>query len=144
EQLKPALPAELFAQTERALADLSAGTIPDSVPPGMQALFRPSVMPYLISWFKYDPAAEIGKLTVPTLIIQGTTDIQTSMDDANALAAGSKSAKLVTIEGMNHILKEVSGDRVAQIPKYSDPSLPVMPKLIETIVAFIKAVPAKP
>lgn len=143
EQLKPNLPPELFSQTERILAALTAGTMPDSVPPVLGALFRPSVQPYLISWFKYDPAVEIGKLDVPVLIVQGATDIQTSMTDANALAAGNKSARLLTIEGMNHILKEVSGDRMAQLPKYGDPSLPVVPKLIDEVVAFIKSVSGK-
>ena len=143
EQLKSQLPPDLFAQTERVLATLSAGAVPDSTPPMLAALFRPSVIPYLISWFRYDPALEIGKLDVPVLIIQGTTDIQTSMTDAQALAADNKSAKFIQIEGMNHILKEVSGDRLAQIPKYSDPTLPVVPLLIDDVAAFIKSVSKK-
>ena len=88
-----------------------------------------------------DPAAEIGKLSVPVLIVQGTTDVQVSMTDAKALAAGNPAARFVTIDGMNHILKEVSGDRIAQIPKYSDPSLPVVPKLIDELAAFVRSVP---
>ena len=143
EQLKSQLPPDLFAQTERVLATLSAGAVPDSTPPMLAALFRPSVIPYLISWFKYDPAEEIGKLTIPVLIVQGTTDIQTSMTDAQALTAGNKSAKFIQIEGMNHILKEVSGDRLAQIPKYSDPTLPVVPLLLDDVAAFIKSVQKK-
>jgi hypothetical protein len=143
EQLKSQLPPEMLTQTDRILAALSAGSIPNSVPPMLAPLFRASVMPYLISWFKYDPAVEIGKLSVPVLIIQGTTDIQTSMTDANALAAGNPSARFIQIEGMNHILKEVSGDRMAQTPKYSDPSLPVAPKLLDEIAAFIKSAPKK-
>lgn len=143
EQLKSQLPPALFAQTERVLATLSAGAVPDSTPPMLAALFRPSVIPYLISWFKYDPAVEIEKLTIPVLIVQGTTDIQTSMTDAQALAGGNKSAKFIQIEGMNHILKEVSGDRLAQLPKYSDPTLPVVPLLLDAIAPFIKSVPKK-
>jgi pimeloyl-ACP methyl ester carboxylesterase len=143
EQLKQQLPPELFAQTERALAELSAGRIPTSTPPMLAALFRPSVLPYLVSWFKYDPGVEIGKLSIPVLIVQGTTDIQTSLADAKALTDGNPSAKFLEIEGMNHILKEVSGDRMAQIPKYSDPSLPVVPKLLDEIAAFIKPVAKK-
>jgi len=143
EQLKPQLPPEMFAQTERVLAELSSGNIPTSTPPALAALFRPSVLPYLVSWFKYDPGVEIGKLSTPVLIVQGTTDIQTSMDDAKALTAGNPSAKFLEIEGMNHILKEVSGDRMAQIPKYSDPSLPVVPKLLDEIASFIKSVTKK-
>jgi hypothetical protein len=143
EQVKPQFTPELFAQTQRILAALSAGSIPDSVPPVLAPLFRPSVIPYLISWFKYDPAVEIGRLSIPVLIVQGTTDIQTSMTDANALAAGNPSARFIQMEGMNHILKEVSGDRIAQIPKYGDPSLPVVPKLLDEIAAFIKSAPKK-
>ena len=143
EQLKAQLPPDLMSQSERILAKLSNGETPDSVPPTLNALFRPSVMPYLISWFKYDPAAEIGKLSVPVLIVQGTTDVQVSMTDAKALAAGNPSARFVTIEGMNHILKEVSGDRLAQIPKYSDPSLPVVPKLMDELTAFVRTVRKK-
>jgi pimeloyl-ACP methyl ester carboxylesterase len=143
EQLKGQLPADLFATSQRILAQLSAGAVPDSVPPVLAPLFRPSVVPYLISWFKYDPAVEITKLDIPVMIVQGTTDIQTSMTDAKALAAANPSARYVTIEGMNHILKKVSGDRMAQIPRYSDPTLPVMPKLLDEITAFVHSVPKK-
>jgi pimeloyl-ACP methyl ester carboxylesterase len=143
EQLKAQLPPDLMSPSERIMAKLSSGEIPDSVPPALNALFRPSVMPYLISWFQYDPAAEIGKLSIRVLIVQGTTDVQVSMDDAKALAAGNPAAHFVTIEGMNHILKEVSGDRLAQIPKYSDPSLPVVPKLIDELAAFVGSVHKK-
>ena len=143
EQVRPQFPPDLLAQTERILASLSSGAIPDSVPPVLNALFRPSVMPYLISWFKYDPAGEVAKLTIPVMIVQGTTDIQTSMTDANALAAANPKARLVTIEGMNHVLKEVSGDRMAQMPKYSDPTLPVVPKLLDEVASFVRATPKK-
>jgi hypothetical protein len=47
------------------------GKTVDTVNPAFAALFRPSVQPYLISWFKYDPQKEIKKLSVPVLIVQG-------------------------------------------------------------------------
>ena len=106
-------------------------------------LFRPSVLPYLVSWFKHDPAVEIAKLEMPVLIIQGTTDIQTSMEDAKLLAAANPKARFVAIEGMNHILKEVSGDRMAQLPKYGDSTLVVVPKAIDEIAAFISSIPKR-
>jgi len=140
EQLAGQLPPEMVSRTTRILSDLSAGKTPDSVPRELYALFRPSVQPYMISWLSYDPAVEIGKLGIPTLIVQGTTDIQTSMTDAQALAAGNPSARLFVVEGMNHILKEASGDRMAQLKIYGDPSLPVVPKLIDEIAAFVKGV----
>jgi pimeloyl-ACP methyl ester carboxylesterase/uncharacterized protein YfiM (DUF2279 family) len=143
EQLKPQLSPELFAKTQGILNQLSSGTIPNPAPTVLPMLFRPSVLPYLVSWFKYDPAVEIAKLEMPVLIIQGTTDIQTSMEDAKLLAAANPKARFVAIEGMNHILKEVSGDRMAQLPKYGDSTLVVVPKAIDEIAAFIRSVPKR-
>jgi len=143
EQLKPQLPPETFAQSKAIMDQLSSGSIPNPPPTVLPMLFRPSVLPYLVSWFKYDPAVEIAKLEIPVMIVQGTTDIQTSMTDANALAAANPKARFLTIEGMNHILKEVSGDRMAQMPKYSDPTLPVVPKLLDEIASFVRSVPKR-
>jgi len=69
------------------------------------SLFRPSVQPYMISWFKYDPAAEIANLEVPVLILQGTTDLQVHVEDAKLLAKAKPDAKLRIFDGMNHVLK---------------------------------------
>jgi len=143
EQLKPNVPPETFAQSKAIMDQLSSGTIPNLPPTMLPMLFRPSVLPYLVSWFKYDPAAEIAKLEIPVLIVQGTTDIQTTADDARLLTAGNPRARFLTIEGMNHILKEVSGDRMAQLPKYSDSTLAVVPKLLDEIATFIKSVPKR-
>ena len=48
------------------------------------------------------PAAEIAKLTDSTLIVQGTSDIQTTLADANALASHAKRGTLAVIDGMAH------------------------------------------
>jgi pimeloyl-ACP methyl ester carboxylesterase/uncharacterized protein YfiM (DUF2279 family) len=143
EQLKPQLPPETFEQTKAIMDQLSSGAIPNPPPTILPMLFRASVLPYLASWFKYDPAVEIAKVEIPVLIVQGTTDIQTSMTDAQLLAAANPQARFLTIEGMNHILKEVSGDRMAQMPKYSDSTLAVVPKLLDEIAAFIRSVPKR-
>jgi pimeloyl-ACP methyl ester carboxylesterase len=95
---------------------------------------------YLISYFKYDPAKEIAKLSIPVLIAQGTTDIQVSAQEAKLLAQAKPSAGILMIEGMNHVLKEVPAEQEKQIKSYTDPSLPVAPKLIEGINGFIKAI----
>jgi pimeloyl-ACP methyl ester carboxylesterase len=144
EQLNGQLSPEMMTRVTHVLSDLSAGKTPDSVPRELYALFRPSVQPYMMSWFQYDPAVEIGKLAIPTLIVQGSTDIQTSMTDANALAAGNPAARLFVVEGMNHILKEASGGRMEQLKVYSDPALPVVPRLIDEIETFVKGVKRAP
>jgi pimeloyl-ACP methyl ester carboxylesterase len=143
EQLSAQLPRNVVDNAKDMMDKIAAGQKVDSVPPFLAALFRPSVQPYLASWFRYTPADEIAKLTVPVLIVQGTTDIQTSAEDAKNLAAALPSAKLDMIEGMNHVLKNAPADRAAQMPIYSDPSIPVVPKLIDDVAAFVKAVPKK-
>jgi pimeloyl-ACP methyl ester carboxylesterase len=138
-QLRPQLPPALWTESERILAALEAGRTADSVPQPLAALYRPSVQPYLISWFAYDPAREIAELRIPVLIAQGTTDIQVGVPDAQALEAAKPDADLLIVEGMNHVLKLVPADPAKQQASYADPSLPVAPQLIERIGAFLKA-----
>jgi pimeloyl-ACP methyl ester carboxylesterase len=141
DQLKGKLPADLQSKAEMIIKSLSEGKIVEDVPPALSgALFRRSVQPYLISYFKYDPSKEIAKLSIPVLIAQGTTDMQVPAQDAKLLAQAKPSAGLLMIEGMNHVLKEVLAEQEKQIKSYTDPSLPVAPKLIEGINSFIKAI----
>jgi len=143
EQLTARAPAALAQQSDRIMAELSAGRTVDSVPPELAALFRPSVQPYLISWFKYDPAQELAKLTVPVLIVQGTTDIQVSVQDAHNLSTAVPRAQAVNIDGMNHVLKLVPPDMNAQMKSYSDPSLPVAPQLVDAVATFVNWLPRR-
>jgi fermentation-respiration switch protein FrsA (DUF1100 family) len=110
----------------------------NNVSPMLYVLFRPQIQPYLISWFKYDPQAEISKLKVPVLIIQGTSDIQVKVDDANNLAKFKKNADLKIINNMNHIFRIVGDSRQENIASYSNPQLPISEELITSIVKFLK------
>ena len=136
EQLSRMLSPELLGDTRRILAELKTGRAVESVPPQLAAIFRPSVQPYMISWLPIDPAREVGRLTVPVLVVQGTTDIQVNNADADRLANGHSRATVETIEGMNHVLKEVR-DPSQQAASYSDPALPLHPRLVESIATFV-------
>lgn len=136
EQLAPQLPPALMAQTEAALTDLEAGRTTANVP-GLEMLFRPSVQPYLISWLALDPAALAGDYGGPILIVQGTTDIQVGVADAEAMAAAQPAARLIVLEGVNHVLKAAPADRAANIATYRDPSLPLAPGVADAISGFI-------
>jgi pimeloyl-ACP methyl ester carboxylesterase len=131
EQVKPQFSAELLMKTEEILEQLAAGKTVASVPAELTALLRPSIQPYMISWFRYDPAKEVSKLRIPVLIVQGTTDLQTTLGDAKRLADGNPAAKLLLIEGMNHVLKTVGNEREKQVASYSDPKLPVANELVK-------------
>ena len=127
----------LMDQAGPILDSLAAGYRVKEVPPMLLSLARPSVQPYIISWFKYDPQIEIAKLAKPILVIQGTTDFQISVDDAEKLIKGNSKAHLEIIENMNHVLKEVGEDQSANMATYNNPSLPLKKGLIELIVEFI-------
>ena len=131
-------PVAVTEMTDPILKTLEEGQTVDSVNPMLNALFRPSVQPYLISWFKYNPEKEIAKLDCPVLVLQGTTDIQVKVKDAEILAAANSGADKQILEGMNHVLKEAPLDRMENVRTYNDPSLPLMEGLMETIVGFIK------
>ena len=143
EQLSAQLPPPVLAQANDIMAKIEKGEKPDSIPPFLNALFRPSVQPYLKSWFAYSPEAEIAKLDIPVLILQGSTDLQVKTEDAKRLAAAKPAAKLVIIDGMNHVLKSASGPIGQQLPSYSDPNLPVVPRVLDEIVAFVTSLRRK-
>lgn len=130
-------PKEIQQEAFSIINKLKKGKTFGQVDQKFYSLFRPSVQPYLISWFRYDPQKEIKKLTIPILIIQGTKDIQVSADDAQRLVKANPKAELVLIENMNHIFKRVTGDKDANIKTYSAPALPIMAELVSSMVAFI-------
>lgn len=116
---------------------LKSGNTVKNVPQMLNSLFRPSVQPYLISWFGYDPRVEISKLTVPILIIQGTNDIQVEADNARQLSEANPEAELLLINDMNHIFRITGGDRMANIATYSNINLPVSEELVKAVTGFI-------
>lgn len=135
------MPPSLRESAETTLAILERGELVPHPPSQLAALFRPSVQPYLISWLSLDPAAELSRVSVPTLVIQGSTDLQVTTDDARMLAAARPGIELVVIDGMNHVLKTAPFERAANIAVYSDPSLPVASALIDDVAGFLSRAP---
>lgn len=131
------LPPDIAARAERILVALERGeTVPD-VPHQLAALYRPSVQPYLISWFKYDPAAELARTDMPALVVQGTRDLQQRPIDGERLAASREGVTLITIEDMNHVLKIAPEDRAGNMAVYVDPRAPLAPGLTDAVADFI-------
>ena len=137
EQLK-AQPADILTKANPIIDSLAQGHMVKKVDPLFSAFFRASIQPYVISWFKYDPSAELAKVKRPVLIIQGTTDLQVSVEDAKSLAAAQPKAQVKVIEGMNHVLKTASIERSENIAVYNKPDIPLTPELMESILPFLK------
>ena len=140
EQLK-ANPANapLLAQALAALTELEAGRHVDvsGMHPALAALFRPSVQGFLIDQMSYDPAALLARYAGPVLVLQGTTDLQVSMQDAQRLAGARPGVTMVALEGVNHILKVAPADPAANFATYGNSALPIAPSLVEAIMAYL-------
>jgi pimeloyl-ACP methyl ester carboxylesterase len=138
-QLKPELSKELYEAADKIMTEFAAGRKVSEVPVLLHLLFRPSIQPYLISEFKYDPAVLLAKLNGPVLVISGTTDIQVSVEDGKRLSEARSGVKHCVIEQMNHVLKKTELKvKLGQLPLYFDPTIPLHPQLVDEIAAFIK------
>ncbi len=128
---------EIIENSTVIIDSLKNGNLVSSINPLLFSIFRPSVQPYLISWFKYDPQIEIKKLKIPVLIAQGTNDIQVKEEEAKLLLNAYPSAKMIIIKDMNHILKIVKGDKEENIATYNNPDLKIAKELTQSISDFI-------
>ncbi|MDP2172596.1 MAG: alpha/beta fold hydrolase [Candidatus Cloacimonadaceae bacterium] len=129
-----------FPEIEEILSALNAGKQVEKVSHELSSIFRPSVQPYLISMFETDPQQLISKLTMPVLIIQGGTDIQISVQDAELLAKANPKARYILIKGMNHVLKPAPPDLAENLKTYFDPDIPLADGLMQAIVEFCRGV----
>jgi len=133
--------APVLDEALAAIARLKAGEHVDVS--GMNAalvpLFRPATQDYLIDMMRYDPPKLVAAYPGPVLVLQGTTDLQVSLEDAKRLAAARPGVKLVMLEGVNHVLKTAPLDRGANLATYADPSLPLAPGVADAIAAFVEA-----
>ena len=136
-QLQPRLPAALYRAAQAIVARLATGRTVAEVPADLDALFRPSVQPYLISWFRYDPSREIARLRIPVLIVQGERDLQVSAADGRALYRADPSATLMLIPLMNHVMKDVGPSTQDNLRAYAEPSLPIDATLARSIGDFV-------
>lgn len=117
---------------------LRRGKTYDKVDPKLYSVARVSVQPYLMTWMRFDPVKEIKKVKVPTLLIQGTTDLQVTAADAERLKKGKSDAKVVMITGMNYVLKEAPATQATNLATYNQPELPIKPELVTAITDFVK------
>ena len=130
--------AEILGEQSQILIDsIMAGHSPKRINPFLVSIFRPELFPYLMSCIQYDPAEELSKLTQPSLVLNGTTDIQISVEHAELLAG--ESAELKIYEGMNHVLKSAPIERMLNIATYNQPDLPLVEGLVDDIVLFVNS-----
>ncbi len=131
-----ALPQPMNDQAMHALSELEAGRTVEPVS-GLEALFRSSVQPYLISWFRHDPRELAAAYDRPMMIVHAEHDIQVGAADADALSAAQPNAERLDLEGVNHVLKAAPADRAENIAVYADPDAPLAEGLADAVAAFV-------
>lgn len=131
---------ELSENAKVAFEEMSKTGSTNNYSPFLESIFRKSVQPYMQSWVKFDPAAEIAKLDVPVLIINGSFDIQVDVKDAELLHEAAPESKIVILEKMNHIFRKIEGEHLENTKAYNEPHRPLHPELISTISEFVKSI----
>lgn len=103
----------------------------------LMAIFNPINQKFFSSWMAYKPTEEILKVNIPTLIINGTKDLQVFETDANKLYKAKPNSSLKIIKNMNHMLKTITQD-ADNLKSYGSPDFPLSEELVNVITEFIK------
>ncbi len=119
------------------LDSMKKGKTIDNIDPALYFIASPAKQKYLMSYCRFPPLRIIKIVKVPILIIQGATDVQISVADAEKLKKVKSDATLIIIPGMNHVMKEAPADKDQNLATYSKPDLPLKPELVPDIVAFV-------
>lgn len=137
-----AFPPELREAGNAILDELVSGRRVETVPPALQALFRPSVQPFLISYLSYDPAELITRVACPVLIVQGGMDGQVSPAEGENLHAARPDGGYLFLPMMNHLLRDVE-DVLENQRTYAEDRLPLSPGLRSGLKSFFTDYPGK-
>jgi pimeloyl-ACP methyl ester carboxylesterase len=139
-QLQASVPEPLRADAFNILDKLSAGERVEQIRPELNALFRPSVQPFLMSLINVDPAEELKKLKSPVLLVRAGRDLQIQRSDFDALSKARPDIRTVTLPQANHILKIAPEDRAGNIAMYTNRRTPLDPGLMPPLVEFVRNV----
>ena len=71
------------------------------------------------------------------LVLQGTTDLQLTIQDAQRLAGARSGVTMVALDGVNHVLKLAPAERAANLATYGNSALPIAPSVVEAITALL-------
>jgi uncharacterized protein len=131
--------APILPQALSVVSELEAGRRVDvgGLHPALKGLFRPTVQGFVIDQMTYDPVTLLAAYAGPVLILQGATDLQVSMQDAENLRRARANVTLIVLESVNHVLKVAPAERSANLATYADPKLPIAASVVSAITQFL-------
>ena len=124
--------------TKRVFDIMRSGKITTDYPPALSSIFNIEIQPFMINWMQYNPQDIIKKLNMPILIINGTKDLQVSVEEAKLLKEASHNAELKIIDKMNNVLFIIEGDDLENAKSYNESARKLSDEMITAIVDFIK------
>jgi pimeloyl-ACP methyl ester carboxylesterase len=108
-------------------------TVPkEHIPIMLRPMFSSVNQEYYIDWMRYQPTDIISDFKGPVLIVQGTNDKQILISDAEMLSTATPQAKVVILDGVNHVFQKTD-------LTFPPSSLGVSEDFIERVSKFIEA-----
>lgn len=138
EQLSKSISDTVFRELVQAKLDSVREGHVVSSPPLLFSLLRPSVQPYLQSWFQYTPREEIAKLKLPLMLIHGEKDLQVSPLAIEKLESAAPEAHIRRYPHMNHVLKMVDDSESQNRASYMDEDFPLQYGLARDIRQWLE------
>ena len=140
EQLSRQFDSATLVRYDTAMKHYLQGEQPADVPAQLAMLFVPVNQTFMRSLAAFDAPATIRAVRQPVLIVQGETDLQATVADAERLHAARPEARLLIIPETNHVLKHVTDTTLAgQMGTYQDPGVPIVADVVTAIAEWILA-----
>ncbi|MFQ3240200.1 MAG: pimeloyl-ACP methyl ester carboxylesterase [Olleya marilimosa] len=136
EQIEKTAP-QFTADTKRIFNILKSGKTTTDYPVALSSIFNIETQRFFMSWMKHNPVDIISTLNIPTLIINGTKDLQVSEAEALLLKEAAKDASIQIIKNMNHVMVTIAGDDLENSKSYNESQRPLADGLLEKIISFI-------
>ncbi|WP_460218126.1 alpha/beta hydrolase [Psychroserpens sp. MEBiC05023] len=127
----------LIEDTQKAFESLRQGQLTINYPQALESIFRADVQPFIMNWMQYKPQDIIKTLSIPILIVNGTKDLQVSVEEAKLLKDASELSDLKIIENMNHVLFVIEGDELENSKSYNESFRDISEELVNSVAKFI-------
>jgi pimeloyl-ACP methyl ester carboxylesterase len=134
--VKKTYPPFIADNFKMVLDTLRRGKVYNKVDPTLYPIAKPDLQTFILTWWRFDPQAEIKKLKKPVLIVQGSTDLEVDVTNADKLKKNKLTAEVI-INNMNYVLKDAPTDKEPNLATYTKPDMPLKPELVTTLVDFI-------
>jgi hypothetical protein len=114
----------------------ASASLPDSIPAPM----RPLVGPWFRYFLGYDPRPALRRLTVPTLALNGSLDVQVppkenlAAIDSALRAAGNRDYRVQELPGLNHLFQTA---RTGSPGEYATIEETMSPAALEAVASWI-------